>query len=633
MKKLVLFVSLALAASAFGGFTQSQDFRPATPAELAMKNASGAPAAILDWVRLDDHPAGITSEYYRIKIFGEEGKKFADVEIPYLPGYPASQRVTDVAGRTIRPDGTIVPFDGKIYDKVLYKSRRRQWKARAFSLAGVEPGSIIEYRYQVRSRQNLLFDEAWILQREIPLLHAKLTLRPYNTRGQYTSFFTYVGLPAGKIPELKGAAYNLEVENIAPFTEESYAPPEESLAARVNFYYTDPSSTPDHFWTVNQAEWTKSVEKFIGNDKSYAPYVQKGADPMTTLKNVYAKAQSLKNLSYVSESSDEESANGAAVLAKGAGYSHEITRAFVGMARAAGLDAYVMKVAPRSEGFFSPQLLDASQVSEEIAAVAQNVGMPPKYFDPGTPGAPFGVVAWDKTNVPGMKMMKGATLIWTKIEDTRPDDAVLQRKADLHVNGEVVEGTVTATFNGQEALRWRSNTWSDDDETRTKAFEDEAKSWFANGATVKLEDLSGHKTHEGPLVAKYSVKVPVAMAGSRLMVPLSFFAAAQKNPFAPATRTHPVYFHYPRRTEDEVTMTLPETLAPAALPPPATYDVGAMKYAGVATRDGRTITFKRSMTVDALLIEAKHYNALRNFYNAVVAADQRPLLLVPVSEN
>ena len=53
-----------------------------------------------------------------------------------------------------------------------------------------------------------------------------------------------------------------------------------------------------------------------------------------------------------------------------------------------------------------------------------------------------------------------------------------------------------------------------------------------------------------------------------------------------------------------------------------------MKYAGVATREGQVVKYKRSLTVDAMLVEAKHYNPLRNFYNAVVAADQRPLLLV-----
>lgn len=630
IRSLALAACLATASSLFAGFTQSQDFRPATSEEIAMKSAPsapGAPAAILDWVRVDDHPGAVTSEYYRIKIFSEEGKKYADVEVPYAPNYPASQRVTEISARTIQPDGRIVPFDGKVYDKVLYKSGRSQWKAKTFSLADVQPGSIIEYRYQRRARQNVVFDEAWILQRDIPVLHAKLSLKPYNTKGQFSSYFTYVGLPAGKVPARMGDAYHLELENIAPFTDEALAPPQEQLKTRVNFYYTDPRMNPDQFWNVQWVEWSRAAEKFIGGDSAYRAHVQNDADPLQTLRNVYAKAQSLKNLSYSSETAAEESANAAQVLTLGAGYAHEINRAFVGMARAAGFEAFVIRVAPRLDGFFSQQLLDATQLDDEVAAVVL-AGKPLLYLDPGTPGAPFGVLAWDKTNVPGMKLTKRGTLQWVRVADARPDDALVERKADLRVNGESLEGTVTVTLHGQEALRRRSNTWSDDDTARAKALEEEARGWFAEGASVKLEELTGMKTHDGPVVAKYSVSVPLATAGSRLTVPLSLFAATQKNPFAPATRTHPVYFRYPYRTEDEIVLTLPENLAPAALPAPQGFDVGSMKYAAAASREGQVVKFKRSMTVDAMMVEAKHYNPLRNFFNAVVAADQRPLLLV-----
>jgi Domain of Unknown Function with PDB structure (DUF3857)/Transglutaminase-like superfamily len=630
IRTLALVAFLAAATTLFAGFSQSQDFRPATAAEREMKNvpsAPGAPAAILDWVRLDDHPVGITSEYYRIKVFAEEGKKYGDVEIAYFPTYPEGQRVTDISARTIQPDGRIVPFDGKVYDKVLYKAGRRQWKAKAFSLADVQPGSILEYRYQIRSNPNVLFDAAWILQRDIPILHTKLSLKPYDTRGQFASYFNYVGLPDGKVPQRKGNTYHLELENLPAFHDEAFAPPQEQLKTRVNFYYTDPRLQPDQFWQVQWADWTKSIEKFIGNPSAYNQHVQKGAEPQQTLKNLYAKAQSLKNLSYASEITEAEAPNGAQVLSTGAGYAHEINRAFVGMARAAGFEAYVVRVAPRLEGFFQQQMLDATQISDEVAAIVLP-GQPLLHLDPGTPGAPFGTVSWEKTNAPGMKMAKGGTLQWVKIPATTPQDAVLQRRADLRVNGDMVEGTITVTSFGQEALRRRANSWSEDEEARKKTFEEEAKEWFAEGATVKLEELTGMNAHEGPLVAKYSVKMPLATAGSRLTVPLSFFAAAQKNPFAPATRTHPVYFPYPFRTEDEVALTLPENVLPAALPPPVNLDAGPFKYTGTASRNGNVVTYKRTMMVDGIIVEAKHYNPLRNFYNAVVAADQRPLLLV-----
>src|SRR5207245_2297562 len=116
--------------------------------ELAMKSlpsAPGAPAAVLEWIRYDDHPAASTSVYVRIKVFAEEGRQYADVEVPYPSAYPAYGYVAGIEGRTTHADGTIVPFDGKVYDKLLLKKGGTSWRAKTFTLADVQPGSILEY--------------------------------------------------------------------------------------------------------------------------------------------------------------------------------------------------------------------------------------------------------------------------------------------------------------------------------------------------------------------------------------------------------------------------------------------------------------------------------------------------------
>lgn len=190
MSRISLLVVLCLlaAANAFAGFSQIQDFRPATPEELALKDvdyAPGAVAVVLDWVEVDDDTKSISAEYYRIKILTDEGKKYADVEVPYLAGYPINGRVTDISARTIQPDGTIVPFDGKIYDKILLKGGGLRLRAKTFSLRNVQAGTIIEYRYQRRWTAMLLMNTLWGIQRDIPVLRARMRLRPYDSKGEY----------------------------------------------------------------------------------------------------------------------------------------------------------------------------------------------------------------------------------------------------------------------------------------------------------------------------------------------------------------------------------------------------------------------------------------------------------------
>ena len=67
----------------------SPGFRPVSPEELRMTgdpNAPGAPAILL-FRQVDRDDNGSTShedDYFRIKILTEEGRKYADVEIPFI---------------------------------------------------------------------------------------------------------------------------------------------------------------------------------------------------------------------------------------------------------------------------------------------------------------------------------------------------------------------------------------------------------------------------------------------------------------------------------------------------------------------------------------------------------------------
>ena len=636
MSRIALAVSFCVlaAANALAGFSQTQDFRPATAEELAMKDVSyapGAAAVVLDWVEVDDDTESFAAEYYRIKILTDDGKKYADVEVPYLAGYPVSGRVTDISARTIQPDGTIVPFDGKVYDKVVFKAGGLRLRAKTFSLPAVQAGSIIEYRYQRRWAARMLLNTLWTIQRDIPVLHASMSLKPYDSRGEFTSFFTYHNLPPGKVPTKgKRMTYELELTNVPAYQAEDLAPPEESLKSRVNFYYTDSRVDPSNFWTAQAEQWNKSIESYIGKPRAVATHAEplKGRDAMETLRNVYAKVQTFRNLSFEDETKADDKKNAADVIAKGEGYRSEINRAFVALARAAGVEADVVRVAPRDRFFFSPNVPDAEQMEGEIA-LATIAGVD-HYFDPGTPTAPFGIVSWPKSNVPGLRIAKGAQPVMRTHADQKPEQAVMRRSADLRLSGDVLEGAVTATFTGQEALRRRLRTWGDDEATRTKDLEDEARTWFPDGATVKLTEVTGEKSYAEPLVVKFDVTLAnvVSSAGSRTVLPISVFASNSKNPFAPATRTHPIYFPYPRREEDHVKLTLPDALSLAAVPPPAKLDAGALQYANEVKQNGAEVTFTRSMSVDTMLVEQQYYRSLRNFYSSMVTADQKPLVLV-----
>jgi transglutaminase-like putative cysteine protease len=622
------------------GYSKTQDFRPATPQELAMTSAPGAPgapAAILDWVRIDDDNYGTSAEYKRIKIFTDEGKKYADVEVTYVPGYPFFGRIAEVGGRTIHPDGTIVPFDGKVYDRVLFKGRGVRVHAKTFTLSDVQPGSIIEYRFTSRWEKNVVLGAHWSLQHDVPVLRAKLSLVPYKG-GEFNSFFTYSGLPAGKVPARVNDRFELEMENIPAFEAEDLAPPEQQLRSYVNFHYTYSRLKPEEFWPAEAQNWSKRIENFIGNPNQVKSVAQTltGANARETATKIYAYVQSLRNYSFEESKTEQEldrqsigeAKNAGEVVKNKAGYRDELNRTFIALARAAGLPADAVRVAPRDEFFFSMKLPDGEQMSGEVAVVT--IDGTAVFVDPGTPLAPFGTLAWEKSNVPGIRVSKGQQPTWIITPQNDPKDAMVKRTADLKIDGETLTGTVTATFSGQEALQRRLRNLTDDEAARKKAFEEEAQKWFAEGASVTLTNLTGATSFDDAMTATYAVTLPnfVSSAGSRTVVPISVFASSGKNPFAATTRKHPIYFDYPRTEEDEVKLTVPESMKVSAVPSPTKMDAGSLGYASDAKADGNTVTFKRSAFVKVMLIEAQHYGPLRSFYSAMLTADQKPLVLV-----
>ena len=72
-----------------------------------MPEAPGASAVILyrQVDRDDNAKTGNEQNYVRIKILTEEGRKYADVEIPY---FRDQANIVGLRARTIRPDGSIV---------------------------------------------------------------------------------------------------------------------------------------------------------------------------------------------------------------------------------------------------------------------------------------------------------------------------------------------------------------------------------------------------------------------------------------------------------------------------------------------------------------------------------------------
>lgn len=475
-------------------FADKDDFRPVNQQELAMKEnpaAPGAHAMILEWTDDKDDRESNEKVYQRIKIFDNEGKKYADIEIPYIKNY---FQINSVKGRTIKPDGTIVPFTGQVFEKMVVKSRDFKFLAKTFSLPDVQPGSIIEYRYTKSWDEYVLHGSYWEPQTDLFIKKAHFSIKQYQ--GEFAMYWTAFRLPIGAtVKKGDNGTFYLDLENIAPFDDEGLRPPDGELKPRVQFWYSrkEIETDLDKFWKQVGKEWNSAVEDFIGNRggirDAVATIVSPSDTPEQKLQKIYARVQQVKNLTYFAQKTDVElkkekvkdANNIEDVWKNGYGRRNSINRLFVGLARAAGFQASVVRVGQRDAVFFRKNLQDEDQLDGEVAVV--NVNGTDVYLDPATPFCPYGLLSWENTGVTGIRLAKdGGTFVTTPQPDHT--QAITARTARLKFEDGGLNGKVYVQFRGQRALRWRLAGIKEDEVEFKKDLEDEVKGWFPDGSST-----------------------------------------------------------------------------------------------------------------------------------------------------
>ena len=327
----------------------------------SLPEAPGAPAVILyRQVDRDDSNVHTPHEYnyVREKIFTEEGRKYADAEIPFVKD---EYNIVNIRARTIHPDGSVVNFDGKVYEKEIVKGRGIKVLAKTFTFSDVQPGSIIEYHYMIDFAEYWVFDSHWILSDELYTKAGKFTLKPCTEFGLRWSWPN--GLPAGAAPPVEGTGVNplvhMEANNIPAFQVEDDMPPEESMKFRVDFNYSEGQieKDADKFWKREGKKQNDRVESFIGKKKAMeeavGTIVAAGDTPEVKLQKIYARVQKLRNTSYEVEKTEQEqkrakergAGSAEEVWKRGYGGQDQITLLFLGLARAAGLEASAARIA------------------------------------------------------------------------------------------------------------------------------------------------------------------------------------------------------------------------------------------------------------------------------------------------
>ncbi len=628
---------------------------PITKEELELKDNSldpGEAAMILYQEVQTDNSKSLETHYTRIKIFKPEGKKYADVEIPYVEN---QMEVQDIRARTVAPNGQSTDFGGEVFDRVVVKTRRLRLNVKAFALPNVQAGGILEYSYSVYwhrgipdvikhpeqyiIRDSIAYPAAhWEFERDLFVRRAHFVLRPFSHHPDIQ--MRLIRLPTGAGPQQQpDGSFQMDLENIRGIHQEEHSPPEDALRSEAYLFYVVGFFSNELYWSDLARYEFHEMEKFLAQSRAVrqeaARLVAANDSPETKLRKLYERVQQIRFISFEPPKTENErkqenlkpNKNVEDVLTRGYAFANEVNLLFVALAREAGFTAYPVRIASRSSNFFMKSVPDPSQLNAEVVEVRladKNI-----YLDPATLHCPFGLLPWEESDTSGIRLDQYPGGL-VRIPPPASTDAIIERKGNFRLDKDGnLQGKLEVSFLGQEALERRLQEHNKDEPARKKDLEEEAKSWLPQSATVKLTSAAGWQGSNGAVNAVFDVEAPsfATQAGDRLLIPIAILQQRSQKPFQASSRENAVYFHYGHQEVDELVLQSPRGYKVESLPVTRGMSSRAYSYELSTEEKGSELRLKRNFVMTGYYFTPARYPEIRDFYNFMRTNDEEQAIL------
>jgi hypothetical protein len=650
LRDTVLFlaaISPAAVRAQFQQFTQDELKMTSDP------KAPGAAAVYLDVDENDELEQGITTFHARIKVLTEKGKELATVEIPY---WKRCEQIALLKGRTIHPDGTVIPLAAKPEDLLIVKTADAQIERKVFTLPSVEVGSILEYHYDMQALPcGYYTPPSWDVQKAYfvhkahyayaPPDQQGLTVKPHGilldeNGNAASSVLSWRILPPGANFRVNPAGHIvLDLTDIPPVPNEEWMPPTKSFTYQVRFFLKS-ADNADDFWIRESKRWSIALGDFTKPTSSLraavASIVGPGDSDALKAKKLYDAVQALDNTDISRKKGESERRRlrlkdierAQDVWEQRSGSGNEITLLYVSMLHAAGLTADVMGVVDRDEGMFSPGYMDIDQLDSFV--VILSAGGKEIFLDPGEKMCPFGMLKWNHAGAGGIRDSVEGPEMGSTPSTAYTENSTL-RTGDLTVDAQgTVGGNLRFVMTGQEALRWRQAALQNDEAEVKKQFDRELETIIPEGVEAHVAHFLAMDTPDASLIAVTDVKGTLGTAtAKRLVLPGFFFGARGSEPFVQeAQRQTSVDMHYADIVTDKVTYRLPAGFAVEGAPQDGKilWKDHAVYSTKTVASPGR-IDAARTVAHAFTLAKPEEYQDLRGFYQKVSAADQTQLVL------
>ena len=571
------------------------------------------------------------SEFERhkiIKILNRRGEKFANVMIPYYP----TVTIEKIEARTISPSGKIIViepediYDVNLYPNFIFYSDQR---AKIFTFPAVEPGSILEYRYQLSIQGRTLW-HSWLFQDEIPTLLSRFTVTyPSEWDLNYRIYNTNVEPLITNAPIGSKATHAWEKRNIPSLKSELGMPPKKDLLSRL-------SMAP-----VGIKEW-KDVSQWY--DELFSPQmkanesVKKFSREITTgeltdlekLENIYEWVRDhVRYIAVDMGMGGFQPHQATDIFRNQYGDCKDMTTLVCSMAKEIGIPVYPVLISTHQNGYPDTTLASPFQFNHVIAYCPAILpgGI---WMDATEKGCAFGQLPWYDQGTPVLVIGEDSKAIiqMTPIDSAESYRLITEWKVILdEKNSAQIQGEMT--FFGAPAAEKREQLFS--------FSQQEVREWLESyltehndGATLDSFKISGLRPVRDPLKIAYSFHTPLfarQRSGQLILETGTAVRFELLNYFTSGKRELPIQFRFPFLYEVDLLIHLPENYLPEI---PAFEDSVVSSFSSARwcwQLEGKQLRIKFNHRLIQTDIPADQYSAFRDFLRQVQEKNRKEIVL------
>lgn len=641
---LVLFLSFAFTSEIYGG-VKDDEWKPVDPKELALKESKvekNADAEAIFWdVTYDMNflRSVKTNTYVRIKIFTERGRdEYSKIKILN----PPNTKVSDIAARVIKPDGTIIEINKTdIFDSTIIQTNKLAIKAKSIVVPNLEVGSILEYRY----KEELLgwnFRAVLEFQKEIPTQSITNCAKLEGSRGTSDiskNHFTNMG----QIEFVKNEDfYCATKQNVPSFHVEPFMPPEERMKPWVqigSISVIEGKKEDDEkaYWAKSAGFSYQTAKPYIEpNEEIKKTAVQIIGDAKTDEEKLmrlfeYCKTQ-IKNVDLELTKDEKErirfffASPASETLKRKSGRGRDIDYLFFALATSLGFDARIARTGNREnyQPFSKDKDSEDKYPSLGASCVAVIIGNKVFYCSPAEFYIPMGMLSW---KMEGQKsiLIGPKSYLWHNTAPPDPDKSVEKRigKFKLSEDG-TLEGNVSIEFTGHIGQDYKEANDKLTQAEREAILNETIKGKFNNALVTNIRVENAQDPIKN-FTYTFNVRIPnyAQVSGKRLFIQPNFFEYGSGALFITSTRIHPIFFRYAWSEDDEIEIELPqgfqlekESINRVTV---TSHFVGADEVRADPSEDGKFLKYKRKFkfgTNGKLLYEVNLYNTLKTFFES-----------------